>query len=344
MSDIIQVVFKRGVLFDINVSRWSALHQMKTNDLLLEKLNRKVIYPGHKKLLPEDAGYPLVHIESTIRTFVRKNSMDFPISGAVFVSFKTLPKMLKGLKDLKAEYEEEAAKLCANFPAIKDKQVAVLDDEARKIAVQNGLYDPLTSAPDREILKNWLKDQHTQHLELYPKQEDLPAKYSVSWTMFKVNPLDAGTASLLPTEDAEVIAAHQKKLHDDMEKWVKSKATEMHKLLGDAAKQAANLLAENGKLNPKNLKPLFNAFETFKAVDFAGSSFEDVIKDIESKYLVTDTSGETDFKSVAASINSSTDEFGALLQTVGALAVEEVAEKAGAVALANSEFKRVVEV
>lgn len=344
MSDVIQVVFRRGVLFDINVSRWSALHQMSTEDLLLQKLNRKVIYPGHKKLLPEDSAYPLIHIEGKIRTYVKKNSMDFPISGAVFVNFKTLPKMLKRLKELKAEYEEEAKKLHDDYPNIMEKQIQVLDNEARKIAVQNGLYEQATPQAERDILKEWLKTQHKQHLELYPEQKDLLAKYSVSWTMFKVNPLDAAAASLLPEEDAEVIVAHQKKLHEDMEKWVKEKATEMHKILGAAAKQAQELLAENGKLNPKNLKPLFTAFETFKAVDFAGSSFADVLKDIESKYLATDASGEADFKGSAELVNAHKGEFAALLQTVGDLAIEDVAAKAGAVALANSEFKRVVEI
>jgi hypothetical protein len=344
MSDILKVVFGKGVLFDINVSRWSALHQMKTNDLLLEKLNRKIIYPGHKKLLPEDHAYPLVHIEGKIRTFVRKNSMDFPISGAVFVNFKALPKMLAGLKKLKEEFETEAKKLHEQFPVIKTKQIEMLDNEALKIAVQNGLYETSTPQTDRDILKKWLKEQHAQHLDLYPKQEDLLAKYSVSWTMFKINPLDSGEASFLPEADAETIVTHQKKLQDDMEKWVKDKATEMHKLLGEAAAQAQQLLAENGKLNPKNLKPLFSAFEQFKAVDFAGSSFEKAITDIEKQYIKMSASGDTDFKSVAESVNSNTDQFSALLQSVSALALDEVAQQAGAVALANSEFKRVVEV
>ena len=97
VSDIINVVFKKGVLFDITIGRWSALHQMKTDDLLLAKLNRRIIYPGHKKLLPDDAAQPIVALEGKIRTWVRKKSMNFPISGAVFVNFKALPGMLKAL-------------------------------------------------------------------------------------------------------------------------------------------------------------------------------------------------------------------------------------------------------
>lgn len=344
MNEVIQVVFKKGVLFDINISRWSALHQMQTNDLLLDKLNRKIVYPGHKKLLPEEASYPLIHLEGKIRTCVRKNSMDFPISGAVYVNFKTLPKMLKELKKLKAEYEAEAQKLYDNWESIKEKQIDALNEEARKIAAQNGLYEPATPAADREILKQWLKEQQKKHAELYPKKELLLAKYAVSWTMFRVDSLESTAASLFDEADAAALLAHQEKLQKDMQLWVKAKAAEMHQAIGKAALQAKQLLAENGKLNPKNLKPLFAAFEQFKAVDFAGSSFEQVIEDIEKKYLVSDPKGETDFKAVAESVNGSTDAFGELLEQVSQLAVEEVAEKAGAVALSGSDFKRVVEI
>lgn len=344
MSEIIQVVFNKGVLFDINVSRWSALHQMQTGDLLLEKLNRKIVYPGHKKLLPEEASYPLVHLEGKIRTCVRKNSMDFPVSGAVYVNFKALPKMLKELKKLRAEYEAAAQKLYDNWESIKEKQVEALNEESRKIAVQNGLYEPTTPAADRDTLKKWLSEQQKRHAELYPKKEDLLSKYAVTWTMFRVDALGDSVASILEETEADVILSHQEKLQKDMQMWVKTKAAEMHQVIGEAALRAKELLAENGKLNPKNLKPLFAAFEQFKAVDFAGSSFEQVIEDIEKKYLVSDPNGEIDFKAVAESVNGGTDAFDQLLSDISQLAVEEVAQKAGAVALSGSDFKRIVEI
>jgi hypothetical protein len=340
MSDIVQVVFKKGVLFDINISRWSALHQMKTGDLMLEKLNRKVIYPGHKKLLPEEAGFKLQHLEGKIRTFVAKRSMPFPIEGVVFITFKALPDMLKGLSALKAEFLAAAQELYDDFESIKAKQIEVLDDESHKVAVQNGLTNPLVPADQKEILKIWLAQQHAQHIELYPAKKDLLAKYGVAWRMFKVNPLGDADAELLNDEDAQVIVEQQKKLKEDMEAWVKQKAVEMHKKLGQAAAQAKKMLAENGKLNPKNLKPLFSAFEEFQAVDFAGSAFASSVQGIKAKYL---GKGAT-MQDVAASVNASSEQFDELLSTLSDLAVDAVAQKAGVTALANSEFQRVVEV
>lgn len=345
MSEIINVVFKKGVLFDITIGRWSALHQMGTDDLLLKKLNRKIIYPGHKKLLPEEASYPLIHLEGKIRTFVRKRSMDFPVSGAVFVNFKALPGMLKGLKKLRADFEAKAQELYDNWEDVKTAQIKALDDESRKIAVQNGLYEAHTPQAEKGILQAWLMAQHTQHLSLYPDRDKLLTKYYVNWTMFKVNPLDQSAAESMQEEDAEFIAQQQAQLKSSMEKWVKDKAAEMHKKLGEAAAQAKSMLADNGKLNPKNLKPLFNAFEEFAAIDFAGSSFEAVIDDIKKKYgSVISKDGEMDYKAVAENVNGSTDEFDSLLSTLADLAIDDVAKQAGAQSLANSDFKRVVEI
>lgn len=342
MDSIISVVFKKGVLFDITIGRWSALHQMKTDDLLLEKLNRRIIYPGHKKLLPDNASQPIMSLEGQIRTFVRKRSMDFPVSGAVFVNFKALPSMLKGLRKLKKQYEDAVQVLFNNWDSIKLEQIKALDDESRKIAVQNGIYENTTPQADKEILKKWLEEQHKQHVALYPSKDKLLSKYYVSWTMFKVGQLDQVGA--MQEVEADVLAEQQQKLQASMEAWVKNKAAEMHKKLGEAAAHAKALLAENGKLNPKNLKPLFSAFEEFKSIDFAGSSFSGVISDIEKKFLPAGADSEdADFKQIASSVNGSADEFEGLLSTLTELAIDDVAQKAGAVMLANSEFKRVVE-
>jgi hypothetical protein len=344
MSDIVQVVFKKGVLFDITIGRWSAKHTISTEDLLLEKVNKKVIKAGSKELLPEDYAYPLVHIEGKIRTFVKQKSMPFPISGAVFVNFKVLPKILKGLRLLKNEYEGAALELHNHYDTVMTKQIQVLDEEVRKIAVQNGMYEPTTAPSDREVLKNWLKEQHKKHVSLYPKKEDLLAKYYVRWSMFRVNALEDTAATIMAEEEADFFAKQQQELKVKMTDWVKEKAAAMHKKLGEAAANAQAQLASNGKLNPKNLKPLFDAFEEFASVDFAGSTFQGVIDDVAKKYLAMDTKGEVDYKTIANQVNGNTDEFASLLATIGELAVDQVAQKAGLTALDGSEFKRVVEI
>ena len=103
--------------------------------------------------------------------------------------------------------------------------------------------------------------------------------------MFKVNPLEG--SSEISGIEAEDLAQQQEIFQKDMANWVKEQSTKMHQILGEAALRAKELLEKQGKLNPKNLKPLFDAFEAFKAVDFAGSGFQKAVSDIEKNYLMT---------------------------------------------------------
>ena len=82
--------------------------------------------------------------------------------------------------------------------------------------------------------------------------------------MFKVS--SANSLNGISAEDA--LEASQK-LQQDLQGWIHETAILMHKTLGEAAAHAKDLLEKQGKLNPKNLKPLFDAFEVFKSIDFA---------------------------------------------------------------------------
>src|SRR5690606_28927215 len=131
------------------------------------------------------------------------------------------PDMLKGLELLRTQYMQAAQELYNNYEAIKEKQISVLDDEAGKIAYQNGMAT--ASAEQKDILWKWLKVQQETHRKLYPDKDKLLAKYGVTWRMFKVDSLGDAEAELLSPEDAKVIAEQQAQLKKDMEDWVKAK-------------------------------------------------------------------------------------------------------------------------
>jgi len=164
--------------------------------------------------------------------------------------------------------------------------------------------------------------------------------------MFKISAADGMTA--LGTMEKDELLAAQKKIKDDMQKWVKEASAALHKKLGESALHAAELLKKQGKLNPKNLRPLFDAFEEFKAVDFTGSSdFHAKIEDIRKKFMAMDENGKVDFTKIAESVNATKagmDSFNDLLGSLGTLAVDSVAEGAGISSLTKvGEFKRLVE-
>jgi hypothetical protein len=340
VSELVNVIFQKGVLFDINIGKWAAQHRMTSQDLMMDKVNSEAMHIGFKRLMPSKAMQPIIHLEGQIRTFVAKMSMPFPIAGAVFVNYKILKPLIVGLKKYSEEYQKAAAQLYEKYDEYKDAQLKVLDAEAQKIA-NSRRKDP-SDPHETARLQEWVKAQHALNRSLYPSREALPYKFYVTWKMFKVNPLDGG--SEISGVEAEDMAAQQELFQKEMQKWVKEQTSKIHKTLGEAAARAKELLEKQGKLNPKNLKPLFDAFAEFKAVDFAGSGFQKAVTDIESKYLMTTSDGSTNFVAISNKINEGdSDAFTSLLDTLSSLAVDAVSENAANDTLGNSDFKRLLD-
>jgi hypothetical protein len=342
---VVQVLFKKGVLFDLDIGKWHAISRMNEDDLLLKNVNRKAVYLGHKKLLPYWASQKLSNLEGKLRGALGAHSSPFPIAGAVFVQYKYLGDLMKKLKALKAEYEVAADELVASYDNYKNYQIQTLDQEAENIAKQH--YGDLEAQAVKEggwspelkteyhNLVTWLDSQKAQHQKLYPPKDELRAKYYVEWRMFKVDPVGSEEMNNMGAE--EMVAA-QKKLQEDMEQWVKDQAKEIHLALGKAAARAQALLSKQGKLHPKNIKPLVDAFEMFKVVDFTGSDLQKKIDELKKLFIDNDNLDMS-----AEAINDDQEQFKSMLETFADLAVDAVAEEAGDKALQNSEFNRLLE-
>jgi hypothetical protein len=341
-SNVAQTIFSKGTLFDLDIGRWGAIKKMSANDMLLEDLDKDVLYPGHKKLLPKKATKILVEIEGKARLALAQHSIPFPIAGARFVNFSSLPTVNKKLKALQTEFTAAVEDLVKKYEGLRDGQIQILDEQASKfmqrklqaISLRSDLT-PEVQAQQKAVLEEWLCSQNREHRKMYPAVDQLASKYRFSWRVFKLSPLDQASAV-----DADALADFQEKYNKDMEEWAKEATKMMHKALGEAAAQAKNMLEKHDKLNPKNLKPLFQAFETFKSVDFTGkSSFQGVIENLKKKY-----SGS--LETTAEAINSTEEgknEFSELLGAIGQLALEQTAEQAGIDALQNSDFGRVID-
>jgi hypothetical protein len=152
----------------------------------------------------------------------------------------------------------------------------------------------------------------------------------------------------MSTLDAQALLRAQQQVRQDLEQWVRQAAVEMHKTLGEAAANAKRLLEKNDKLNPRNIKPLFDAFETFNAIDFTGAStFHQTIERIKQTFGKKKPDGTMDMELTNDEIHASPhgmSEFRQLLGALSTLAVDDVAEQAGIKSLQAGEFRRVVEV
>jgi hypothetical protein len=344
-----EILFDKGTLMDLYVGKPTFQKKLRSSDMLLEgTVNEDAFYLGHKKLLPREAMARLVTLEGHARTALAGRSLEFPLSGARFVYFRALPELLVRLRVLQTEWRVAVQELVATYPELKAKQLETLDKQSEDLmqAELQKLTEEQRKVRQPE-LRDWLEMQRLQHRRLYPQVDELPSMFHFSWRMFKVSAME-GLEEMNSLQQDELVAARDA-LKADLQSWVKTATADMHKALGEAAAQAKNLLEKQGKLNPKNLRPLFEAFETFNAIDFTGSS--DWRKQVDSareRFIKRDSDGNINFELTSEAINGThfaTTEFKSLLNSIGSLAIAQVAEEAGKAAISRvGAFKRFVEV
>lgn len=337
-----RALFERGTLVHLYIGRWTGNKKMHESDLLLDVVDKSTMYIGHKKLLPKAAQERLQWLEGQARSFLSGRSVPFPIGGARFVYFKALPDVLDRLRNYRTQWDGAVDDLITNYPHFMEEQLQRLDQQAHALA-EAELEKTATDkrAERRRVLKEWEDKQHEMNVANYPKVSELRFRFSFEWRMFRVGTMEK---EQLRNLDADEIREERERIRADLSRWVSEATIQMHKELGEAAAQAKRLLEENGKLNPKNLKPLFDAFETFQSVNFAGESqFEGIIEQVRSRYLVRDGAGQNDFKLSAEVVNGSTEGMKELLGTISNLAQDESAREAGLHVVRTGEFNRLIE-
>jgi len=343
-SGITRVLFDTGTLFHLYIGRWTANKKMNESDLLIDEVDKSAFYIGHKKLLPRQAQEQLQFIEGHARRFLDNRSVPFPIGNAKYVSYHALRGVLRRLQEFKAQWDVAVDDLITGYPRFKEEQIEKLSQQARSIADKEAnKVAPYAYAAKVKELDGWVKQQEAINRSLYPDVSQLRSRYNFEWRMFKMTPLE-GVESM-STLDAETLLAEQTRVRQDLNRWVGEVSVMMHQQLGEAAAQAKRLLETNGKLNPKNLRPLFEAFETFSAVNFSGTStFEDTIKSIRARFLKQGGNGETDWQLTAEQVNHSQDEVRSLLTAMSELAVDETAKQAGIRSVRAGQFGRVIDI
>lgn len=343
-----EVLFDKGTLMDLYIGKPTFQKKLRSNDVLLEKsINEDAFYLGHKKLLPKEAMARLVTLEGHARTALAGRSLEFPLSGARFVYFRALPELLVRLRALQTEWTTAVQELVNTYPALKTQQLQVLDKQSTDLMEAEVLKAPVDQQKEKRAeLELWLEQQKLQHRNLYPPVTELPGMFHFSWRMFKISAME-GLEEMNTLQQEELLAAQQA-LKADLQSWVRTATADMHRSLGEAAAQAKSLLEKNGKLHPKNLRPLFEAFETFNAIDFTGSSdWRKQINDAREKYVYREADGSINFERTSEAIHGSTfatNEFKELLKSIGSLAVQQVADEAGKAAISKGAFRRFVEV
>jgi hypothetical protein len=345
-----ELLFDRGTLIDLFIGKPTFQRKLRPGSLLLaDVVDESVLQLGNKRLMPKKALELHTTLEGFARTALSKRSLEFPISGARFVTYNALPELLRSLQGLKKEWDKATDDFVKQYPELRDLQLQALDKQTEALMLkQLEVLSPADKALRSVALLEWQDAERAATRELYPPAEEVPLGFKFTWRMFRVSALEGVSATKGLLTDDEILAA-QDEMKRDLQSWVRTAMVAAHKALGDTAKQAREIFEKHGKLHPRNLRPLFEAFETFNAIDFTGKSdWRSQIEQARKRFLVQDAQGHVDLALTAASINGTefaAGEFKKLLDSIGTLAVEQTAQEAGLMALTKvGEFKRLIEI
>jgi hypothetical protein len=336
-NDILQELFARGTLMSVHVGRWLAQQKASMNDFLREDVGSiaNTHSLGKKRYLPPEAVEALQGLEKQARKIFYDRSVDFPVSGARFVANHAIGPLVEQLRDLRLQWLTEVDRLLtlAVFEAHKNTQLKALEASYDKF-VADELSKIVGDEPARlqafQRLVKWKAGQMESDRLFYPSLEELRPKFKFYWRTFEISPQREST-----TVPNSALAEAQRELQADLQGWIHSAAAEMHQTLGQAAAHAAQMLADDGKLTEKSLRPLLRAFEVFKATDFTNASeFRTSVERIQTELLNNGTD-------LAATAEATTREdfrerLMVALNQVGALTAAEMAAEAGTKAVRKS--------
>jgi len=345
MLKVHEILFKKGILVDLDVHQWRAQKKLTKEDLLLDKtIQEDLYYTGHKKLLPKKALAPLIEIEGKARLELDARSSPFPIAKARFVTFPVLNELMDVLGKYQKEFFKALDELILNYDEFKGEQLALLDAQIQAIADEDLKKAPPDQQKIRKIaLHDWVTNQMTLVRQLYPPQEQLHQRFGFEWRLFKITNAEGVEGSGLSQEAIKVI---NKKLDGDMQDWVKDTTKDSLQELGEAAKHLYELMDKQGKLHPKNLKRFFEAADKFVASEFLDSKYVGLVNTMKTQYLV-ETDGDPNWELMAQNMSfiHNQNSLKNVLAIIAELAAEE---KASAIAIEtikkSEEFGRVVDI
>lgn len=345
-----ELLFDRGTLVDLFVGKPTFQRKLRPTSLLLEDvIDDEALQLGNKRLMPKKALERHSQLETHARALLNGNSLVFPIAGARFVTYNALPGLLERLRNLKQSWDEATTEFVNKYETLRSTQLEALDAQTERLMLQRlNELPPEKRAEQSPKLLEWQDAERATTRKLYPETQQIPESFKFTWHIFRVPSCEFGSGSKGLLTDEEITQA-QNTMRQDLQQWVRTALVEAHQALGVTAKRAREIFESQGRLHPRNLRPLFEAFETFNAIDFTGKSdWRTQIEEARRRFIMTDATGHIDMNRTAEAINSThfaSGEFKKLLDSIGSLAVEQTAQEAGLLALTKvGEFGRLVEI
>jgi len=287
-------LFQDGMLVFIHVGKWEmtqSVDQEKDLGLKAEDIP-DFIMPGKKKLFPDAIRLQFSRIEQRGRTYLRTNSLKFPIVDAHFVPHRKLVEVYDGLTKIKEEYDKAVVAFLANYEKYKADMLDAHQDS------RDSLED---CYPHIDLIKDRFRFEINMCEIAFPRKLKAVSIVEVRAQNLAVEKMQA------KFEAAQ--EAHHKAMNETAEKFVKAACMDLRAQVVETFQTIANKIANKEVVTKTNVKSLRDIIEQFSSLDFYGDA-EVQAKLLEAKALVKN---DVVYKDDAAAVTKLNEIVGSVL-------------------------------
>jgi hypothetical protein len=267
----------RGVLVNASVRYWRARKKLSPSDLGLpdDKVNRRLISLGHKRLLPKERLAGLALIESRAHALVEANTFPFLNGVARYLPNERLAEVTAALDGLKSQFEVERQSFLTGYAAYREEAL----DEWRETA--RGLVpDPsrLVAAIEDAFPPPGRMDRHFGfHVSLFQLAvPDVP----------KTELVEAGAQRELVETRERAAREARRRIEASCEEFVRDCAATLREQAALLCTEMLGTIEGTASVHQKTLNRLIRFVERFRQLNFVNDAeMEAQLEAVRSEFL-----------------------------------------------------------
>jgi hypothetical protein len=261
-NPLLDAICRKGVLVSVSIRYWRGCKRLKPEDLGLDpdRVSKRLIQLGQKRLIPKDALSDFALIESRAHSMVEGASFPFLGGIARFVPNPRLAEITRNLDQLRNEFQQATQSFSEGYAPLRDNAMT----EWREVAYQlPGNAEHLIATIEQS----------------FPAAGSIAKRFSFEVQMFQIaapeNIRLELTDSLTEIEASEnrrrIADQATRRLQSDLDSFVRESVASLRQ---ETARLATDVLAtidqsKNG-VHQRTLNRLSSFIENFRSLNFAG--------------------------------------------------------------------------
>lgn len=188
------VIFKQGVLVDINIHKWLGKRKLTPEDMGIPKESVPPHFTlGEKYLIPKDVLNNFHRIDERARALLKESSFEFPFGDARYIPKKGILEFDKDFNEIKKLYDNAVDDLVKNYHRYRlEMRSQFLDAAKRAYATACKVDSSYLYNTDEDGKRVGERKQEAEYInefiqrisECYPAQEQVKNKFSMSYISY----------------------------------------------------------------------------------------------------------------------------------------------------------------